>query len=85
MKILTGDINAQAGQEAMYRPVIGMNNLQVVSNENGQRYINFAASRGLVVRSTFSPRMDIYKALWRSPDQPSRPRTNRRKILCHHQ
>ncbi|XP_062715888.1 uncharacterized protein LOC134291753 [Aedes albopictus] len=53
----------------MYRPVIGRNSLHAVSNDNGQRCVNFAASRGMVVRSTFFPRKDIHKATWRSPDQ----------------
>ena len=69
VKIVIGDMNAQVGREAEYRPVIGPNSLHAVSNDNGQRCVNFAASRGLVVRSTFFPRKDIHKATWRSPDQ----------------
>jgi Reverse transcriptase (RNA-dependent DNA polymerase) len=69
VKIVIGDLNAQVGREAMYRPVIGPNSLHAVSNNNGQRCVNFAASRGMVIRSTFFPRKDIHKATWRSPDQ----------------
>lgn len=69
VKVVIGDMNAQVGREAMYRPVIGPNSLHSVTNDNGQRCINFAASRGMVVRSTFFPRKDIHKATWRSPDQ----------------
>ncbi|EDS40775.1 conserved hypothetical protein [Culex quinquefasciatus] len=38
------------------------------ARNNGQRCINFAASRGMVVRSTFFPRKDIHKATWVSPN-----------------
>ncbi|XP_065091419.1 uncharacterized protein LOC135712357 [Ochlerotatus camptorhynchus] len=69
VKIVIGEMNAQVGREAMYRPAIGPNSLHAVSNDNGQRCVNFAASRGMVVRSTFFPRKDIHKATWRSPDQ----------------
>ena len=69
VKIVIGDMNAQVGREAMYRPVIGPNSLHIASNDNGQRCVNFAASRGMVVRSTFFPRKDIHKATWRSPNQ----------------
>lgn len=43
--------------------------LHAVTNDNGQRCIDFAASRGMVVRSTYFPRKDIHKATWTSPDQ----------------
>jgi len=69
VKIVIGDMNAQVGREDLYRPVIGPNSLHAVTNDNGQRCIHFAASRGMVVRSTFFPRKDIHKATWRSPDQ----------------
>ncbi|XP_055634243.1 uncharacterized protein LOC129774518 [Toxorhynchites rutilus septentrionalis] len=69
IKIVIGDMNAQVGREAMYRPVIGPCSLYNDTNDNGQRCINFAASRGQVIRSTFFPRKDIHKATWRSSDQ----------------
>ncbi|XP_055615234.1 craniofacial development protein 2-like [Toxorhynchites rutilus septentrionalis] len=69
IKIVIGDMNAQVGREAMYRPVIGPCSLHADTNDNGQRCIIFAASRGLVIRSTFFLRKDIHKATWRSPDQ----------------
>ncbi|XP_055632878.1 uncharacterized protein LOC129773303 [Toxorhynchites rutilus septentrionalis] len=67
IKIVIGDINAQVGRETMYRPMIGPCSLHTDTNDNAG--INFAASRGLVIRSTFFPRKDIHKATWRSPDQ----------------
>ena len=55
VKIVIGDMNAQVGREEIFRPVIGPDSLHTVSNDNGQRCINFAASRGMVVRSSFFP------------------------------
>ena len=69
VKIVIGDMNARIGTEEMYKPVIGPNSLHTVTNDNGQRCINFAASRGMVVRSTFFPRKDIHKVTWTSPNQ----------------
>ncbi|XP_058817661.1 uncharacterized protein LOC131680971 [Topomyia yanbarensis] len=69
VKIVIGDMNVQVGREVMFRPVIGPNSVHTVSNDNGQRCVNFAASRFMLVRSTFFPRKDIHKATWRSPDQ----------------
>ena len=40
VKIVIGDLNARIGREEMYRPVIA----PYVTNDNGQRCINFAAS-----------------------------------------
>ncbi|XP_055622546.1 uncharacterized protein LOC129766114 [Toxorhynchites rutilus septentrionalis] len=48
IKIVIGDMNAQVGREAMYRPVIGPCSLHTDTNDNGQRCINFATSRGLL-------------------------------------
>lgn len=69
VKLVIGDMNAQIGREELYKPVIGPNSLHAATNGNGQMCVNFAASRGMVVRSTFFPRKDIHKATWRSPDQ----------------
>ncbi|XP_055645457.1 uncharacterized protein LOC129781983 [Toxorhynchites rutilus septentrionalis] len=77
VKIVIGDMNAQVGRERMYRPVIGPNSLHAVSNDNGQRCVNIAASRGLVVRSAFFLRKDIHKATWRSPDQQTENQIDR--------
>ncbi|XP_055539027.1 uncharacterized protein LOC129726410 [Wyeomyia smithii] len=69
IKIVIGDLNAQIGREDLYKPVIGHESLHTETNNNGQRCVNFAASRGMVVRITFFPRKDIHKATWKSPDQ----------------
>lgn len=68
IKIVIGDFNAQVGREDMYKSVVGPHSLHAVTNDNGQRCINFAASQGMVVRSTYFPRKRIHKVTWRSPD-----------------
>ncbi|CAI6358159.1 unnamed protein product [Macrosiphum euphorbiae] len=55
MKILVGDFNAQIGREPLYRSIIGIESLHLISNNNGMRVINFASSKDLVVSSTFFP------------------------------
>ena len=62
VKIVIGHLNAQVGREEMFRPVIGPDSLHTISNDNCQRCINFAATHGMVVRSSFFPRKDIHKA-----------------------
>ncbi|XP_038120074.1 uncharacterized protein LOC119770038 [Culex quinquefasciatus] len=48
VKVIIGDLNARFGREEMYRPTIGPESLHSVTNDNGQRCIDFAASRGMV-------------------------------------
>ncbi|XP_038121013.1 uncharacterized protein LOC119770363 [Culex quinquefasciatus] len=62
-------MNARFGREEMFRPTIGPESLHAVTNDNGQRCIDFAASRGMVVRNTYFPCKDIHKATWTTPDQ----------------
>ncbi|XP_038121116.1 uncharacterized protein LOC119770397 [Culex quinquefasciatus] len=69
VRIIIGDMNARFGREEMFRPTIGPESLHAATNDNGQRCIDFAASRGMVVRITYFPRKDIHKATWTSPDQ----------------
>ncbi|KAK5639471.1 hypothetical protein RI129_011963 [Pyrocoelia pectoralis] len=57
-KIVIGDCNAKVGKEDVYRRVAGQRSKHEVSNDNGQRLINFAMERD----------MDIYKGTWKSPD-----------------
>lgn len=49
MKIVIGDINVQVGREVSIGLVIGSNSVHVVSNDNGQRGVNFAAIVGMGV------------------------------------
>jgi hypothetical protein len=51
-KILLGDLNAQVGREDIFKPTIGNESLHEISNDNGIRLVNFAASKNLRCKST---------------------------------
>jgi len=87
IKILIGDFNAQIGREPLYRSVIGIESLHLISNNNGMRVINFASSKDLMVSSTFFLRKDIFKHMWISPDTRTKNQidhviVNRRHKTC---
>jgi len=66
--MIIGDMNAKVGREHMYRPVIGPNSLQEISNGNRTRLVNFAHSKNCIISSTYFPRKNIHKFTWKSPD-----------------
>jgi endonuclease/exonuclease/phosphatase family metal-dependent hydrolase/ribosomal protein S28E/S33 len=68
MKIVLGDFNAKVGKEETYKGTIGGHSLHDTSNDNGQRVVDFASSRNIVVSSTFFPHRNIHKRTWASPD-----------------
>ena len=68
MKILLGGFNAKVGRENMFKPTIGNESLHQDSNDNGDRIVNFATSKNLVVKSTMFPHRIIHKCTWTSPD-----------------
>lgn len=63
-----GDFNAKIGNELWHRGTTGGHSLHDDSNDNGERLINFASSRNLVISSTCFPHRNIHKQTWRSPD-----------------
>jgi hypothetical protein len=67
MKILLGDFNAKVGREGIFKPIICKDSLHEASNDNGVRVVNFATSKNLIVKSTFSHH-DIHKHTWTFPD-----------------
>jgi hypothetical protein len=68
MKIFLGNFNIKVEREDIFKPIIGNESKQNVSNDNGVRVVNFAASKNLIVKSTTFPRRDIHKHTWTSPD-----------------
>jgi hypothetical protein len=47
MKILLGDFNAKVGRGDTFKPTIGNESLNEISNNNGVRLVNFATSKNL--------------------------------------
>ena len=72
VKIVLGDFNAKIGRQPEYRQITGAHSLHELSNDNGQRTIELAASLNMVVASTRFPRKDIHKWTWTSPDGVTR-------------
>ena len=68
IKVIAGDMNAKVGRETIYSPTIGWHSLHESTNDNGQRLINFATSRDLVIGGTLFHHKDIRKETWTSPD-----------------
>jgi hypothetical protein len=68
MKILLGDFNAKVGREDIFKPTIGNESLQEISNDNGVRLVIFDTSKNLRVKSTMFAHRYIYKYTWPSPD-----------------
>jgi endonuclease/exonuclease/phosphatase family metal-dependent hydrolase len=61
MKILLGYLNAKAGREDIFKPIISNESLHETSNDNGDRVVHFSTSKNLIVRSTTFPHRDIHK------------------------
>ena len=68
IKILLGDLNAKVGKEEIFQGIIGRHSMHLNTNNNGQRLVDFAAARNMVVSSTCFPHKEIHKQTWRSPD-----------------
>jgi hypothetical protein len=68
MKILLGDFNTEVGREDIFKPTSRNESSHEISNDNGVRVVNFAASKNLIVKSTMFPYHNIHKLTWMSPD-----------------
>jgi hypothetical protein len=68
MKILLKDLNAKVGREDIFKPTIGNESLDEISNDNGVRLVNVATLKNLRVKSKMFPHRNIYKYTWTSPD-----------------
>jgi hypothetical protein len=53
-EILLGDFNAKVGKEDIFKLIIENESLHEISNDNGFRFVNFATSKRLGVKSTMS-------------------------------
>lgn len=68
IKIILGDLNAKIGKEEDLTPTIGKHSLHEESNDNGLKLVSFAASKGMVISSTYFQHKRIHKTTWKSPD-----------------
>jgi exonuclease III len=63
VKLITGNLNAQIGKEAIYYNTTGKEALHQTSNENGKRLIHFAASRIVVIGTILFQHKDTYNVV----------------------
>jgi hypothetical protein len=52
IKIVLGNWNAKVGRDEIYQGVIGRHSMNLNTNNNGQRLVDFAAANKMVVSST---------------------------------
>lgn len=82
-KVVLGDLNAQIGCEKVYEGTVGRATLKakdinktrryvkaadVVTTDNGIRFVTFAASKNMIISSTYFRRKEIYKATYIDTD-----------------
>jgi L-fucose mutarotase/ribose pyranase (RbsD/FucU family) len=68
IKIVLGYWNAKVGREDICQGLIGRHSMHLNCNNNGQRLVDFAAAKNMVVSSTCFPHKEIHKQIWKSPD-----------------
>jgi endonuclease/exonuclease/phosphatase family metal-dependent hydrolase len=68
IKMVLGDWNGKVGSEEIYQGLTGKHSMHLNTNNNGQRLVDFAAAKNMVVSSTCFPHKKIDKQIWRSPD-----------------
>jgi hypothetical protein len=60
--------NAKVGREDIFKPIIGKDSLQKISNDAGVRVVNVATSKNLIVNSTMFPHCNKHIFALTSPD-----------------
>jgi hypothetical protein len=61
MNILLGDFNAKVSREDIFKSTIGNETLHEISNDNRVRFVNFAISKNLRVKSIMFSHCNIHK------------------------
>ncbi|XP_058456370.1 uncharacterized protein LOC131433790 [Malaya genurostris] len=69
VKSMVGDLNDQVGQKEEFIPTIGKFSAHQLTNGNGLRLIDFAASKNMAICSTLFHHSLPYRYTWRSPQQ----------------
>jgi hypothetical protein len=64
--ILLGDFNTKVGRGDIFKSTIRNESLHEVSNDNGVRVVNFAASKSPAGKRTMFPHRNIHKYTWTS-------------------
>jgi hypothetical protein len=63
-----GEFNGKICRENIFRPTVGNESLHEISNESGDKVVNFATSKYLVAQSTMISHSKIHKYTWTSPE-----------------
>jgi hypothetical protein len=66
MKNVLRYFDVNVSREDIFKPTIANESLREISNDNGVKVVNFAASKILIVKSTLFPRCDIHTFIWTS-------------------
>jgi len=65
--ITLGDFNTKLGKEQLYKDIIGRHSLHEVTKNSGLRLVQYATINNFKVLSTWYPRKDIRKGIWKIP------------------
>jgi endonuclease/exonuclease/phosphatase family metal-dependent hydrolase len=76
IKIVLGDTNTKMGREDIYQGLIGRHSMHLNCHNNGQRLVDFAAAKNMVLSSTCFPHKEIHKQTWKPPDRKTNNKTD---------
>ena len=68
IKVLLRDLNDKTRREEIYWGLIGRHSINLNTNNDGQRLVDFTAAKNMVVSSTCYPHQEIHKLNWGFPD-----------------
>jgi hypothetical protein len=52
IKLIVSGFNAKIGKQDIYKGIIGEHSLHTISNDNGERLIDFGGNKNMVINST---------------------------------